>query len=83
MTKMTNISALAAFALLTSACSGEGAPDADDVTETQMDDVEVIDGTISDDMVDVDAQANADGTGETESSSDARDDAAAEEAATE
>lgn len=83
MTKLTNISALAVLALVTSACSEDGAPDAGEVTETQMDDVEVIDGTITDDMVDVDAQPNTDVTGETETSSDSTDDETAEETATE
>jgi len=60
---------MAAAALITltvSACSGNEAPDSDKVTETRMDDVDVIDGTISDAMVDVDTIQQADATGEEE-----------------
>ena len=64
MTKFPKIAVLAAVALSFSACSGNEAPDADDVTETQMDDVDVIDGTISDEMVDVDTMQAEDATGD-------------------
>lgn len=66
---MTNFSRMAAAALITltiSACSGNDAPDSDKVTETRMDDVDVIDGTISDEMVDVDTIQQTDATGEQE-----------------
>tara|TARA_R110002033_G_scaffold33104_10_gene70291 strand:+ start:277 stop:543 length:267 start_codon:yes stop_codon:yes gene_type:complete len=64
MTKFARLAAATAFALTISACSGNEAPDADEVTETQMDDVDVIDGTISDEMVDVDTMQAVDATGE-------------------
>ncbi|WP_417590577.1 hypothetical protein [Parasphingorhabdus sp.] len=64
MTKFTRLAAATAFALTISACSGNEAPDPDEVTETQMDDVDVIDGTISDEMVDVDTMQAVDATGE-------------------
>ncbi|MGB5484404.1 hypothetical protein [Parasphingorhabdus sp.] len=64
MTKFSRLAGAAALALTISACSGNDAPDANDVTETQMDDVDVIDGTISDDMVDVDTIKAIDETGE-------------------
>lgn len=66
MTKLSKIAAAALITLSIAACSGNEAPDADSVTETQMDDVDVIDGTISDDMVDVDTIQKADATGEEE-----------------
>ncbi len=57
MKKMIATSILLVAALSVSACSGDPeAPEAETVTETRMDEVDVIDGTISDDMVDVDAQ---------------------------
>lgn len=46
--------------LAVTACSGGEAPDSGGVSETRMDDIDVIDGTISDDMVDVDGQPNSD-----------------------
>ena len=64
MTKLTKFATAAAVALTISACSGNEAPDAGEVTETQMDDVDVIDGTISDEMVDVDTIKSTDATGE-------------------
>jgi len=64
MNKFARIAAAAAVALTISACSGNDAPDSGDVTETQMDDVDVIDGTISDEMVDVDTIKEVDETGE-------------------
>ncbi len=61
---MTQLSKVAAISLLTfsvAACSGDPeVPEADTVTETRMDEVDVIDGTISDDMVDVDTQTTTD-----------------------
>lgn len=62
MNKFTRIATAAAVALTISACSGNDAPDSDDVTETRMDDIDVIDGTISDDMVDVDTIKESDAT---------------------
>ncbi|MEO9600956.1 hypothetical protein [Parasphingorhabdus sp.] len=62
------MAAAAVLALSISACSDNEAPDAGDVTETQMDEVDVIDGTISDDMVDVDAMNDAATTDSTEDS---------------
>ena len=58
MTKIAKIlRSVSAFTLALAACSGgEEAPEADNVTETQMNDVDVIDGTISDDMIDIDSQ---------------------------
>jgi hypothetical protein len=71
MIKFTKIVTAAAVALTVSACSGNDTPDSGQVTETQMDDVDVIDGTISDDMVDVDTIKEVDATGtETDDSSD-------------
>ncbi len=71
MTKFTRLAAAAVVALTIPACSGNEAPEADEVTETQMDDVDVIDGTISDEMVDVDTMKEIDATGaEEEDSSD-------------
>ena len=64
MIKMTKLAATAAVALSISACSGNEAPEADKVTETQMDEVDVIDGTISDEMVDTDTIKSTDATGE-------------------
>lgn len=66
---MTQFSRMAAAALITlaiAACSGNEIPDSDNVTETRMDDVDVIDGTISDEMVDVDTIRQTDATGEEE-----------------
>ena len=64
MTKFPRFAGAAAVALTISACSGKDAPEADQVTETQMDDIDVIDGTISDEMVDVDTMKDVDATGE-------------------
>lgn len=66
MSKFSRITTAALIALTISACSGNDGPDSDDVTETRMDDVDVIDGTITDDMVDVDTIQTADPTGEEE-----------------
>lgn len=61
MIKLVKASALFFVMTFIAACSGDPeAPEADTVTETRMDEVDVIDGTISDDMVDVDAQATGD-----------------------
>lgn len=61
MIKLVKASALVFAMTSVAACSGDPeAPEADTVTETRMDEVDVIDGTISDDMVDVDAQATGD-----------------------
>jgi len=80
MIKFTRIAAAAAVALTISACSGNDAPDAGDVTETRMDDVDVIDGTISDDMVDVDTIKEVDATGaETDDMADKKTEAASED----
>ena len=55
MMKLPIAPLFAAPAVLLAACGEDPAPAGDDaVTETQMDEVEVIDGTISDDMVDLD-----------------------------
>lgn len=64
MSKFSRIAAAALISLTISACSGNDGPDSGDVTETRMDDVDVIDGTISDDMVDVDTIQKTDATGE-------------------
>ncbi len=57
MMKLIKATTTAIFALSVVACSGDPeAPEADTITETRMDEVDVIDGTISDDMVDVDTQ---------------------------
>ncbi|MEH6827162.1 hypothetical protein [Parasphingorhabdus sp.] len=80
MIKLTKIAAAAAVALTITACSGNDAPDAGDVTETRMDDVDVIDGTISDDMVDVDTIKEVDATGaETDDTADKKTEAASGE----
>ncbi len=69
MIKLVKASALVIAMTSLAACSGDPeAPEADTVTETRMDEVDVIDGTISDDMVDVDAQATGDELAEGESS---------------
>lgn len=60
---MNNITAsITAIAVLSlTACSGDDTlPEEDKVTETRMDEVEVIDGTISDDMADVDTLKSGD-----------------------
>lgn len=60
-TKLVNTSPLFLVMMSVAACSdAPEAPEADTVTETRMDEVDVIDGTISDDMVDVDTQATGD-----------------------
>ena len=47
--------------LALTACSDDAeVVETDEVTETRMDDVDVIDGTISDDMVDIDTQTDTD-----------------------
>ena len=61
MIKPSHLPAVVALSLIATACSAEkDAPEADNVTETKMDEVDVIYGTISDDMVDVDTQATGD-----------------------
>ncbi|ATW04661.1 hypothetical protein C8024_04445 [Sphingopyxis sp. BSNA05] len=72
MITFTRIAAVAVAALAVSACSGNDAPDSGEVTETRMDDVDVIDGTISDDMVDVDTITEVDATGEETGDSSAK-----------
>ena len=62
MSKFLAVTTAAALALTISACSGNDAPDSDNVTETLMDDIDVIDGTISDEMVDVDTIKEGDAT---------------------
>lgn len=62
MSKFLAVTTAAALALTISACSGNDAPDSDNVTETRMDDIDVIDGTISDEMVDVDTIKEGDAT---------------------
>jgi len=64
MSKFSRIAAAALITVTIAACSGNEAPDSDNVTETRMDDIDVIDGTISDEMVDVDTIQQADATGE-------------------
>ncbi|AMO71844.1 hypothetical protein [Sphingorhabdus sp. M41] len=82
MMKFTRIIAAAAVALTISACSGNDASDSGEVTETRMDDVDVIDGTISDDMVDVDTIKEVDATGEeTTDSSDKKEESVSGEEA--
>ncbi len=71
MKTVTNIAGTLMLAIALAACSDSGdVPEADNVTETQMDDVEVIDGTISDEMVDVDAEENGDVMAEGEDGGD-------------
>lgn len=84
MTKFLSIAAAALIALTISACSGNDAPDGNEVTETQMDEVDVIDGTISDEMVDVDTIQEVDATGEEEeaTSDDVTETTSEDEAAT-
>ncbi|MEW4467126.1 hypothetical protein AB1K62_04755 [Parasphingorhabdus sp. JC815] len=66
MTKLIKTSALKTSAMAIAlfsiaACSGDPeAPESDTVTETRMDEVDVLDGTISDDMLNVDAQETTD-----------------------
>lgn len=61
MRHLIKSSAVAIFLLSVTACSGDPeAPDSDTVTETRMDEVDVLDGTISDDMVNVDAEETTD-----------------------
>jgi hypothetical protein len=82
MTKLPSIAAAALMGLTIAACSGSEAPDADEVTETQMDDVDVIDGTISDEMVDVDTIEEVDATGTEEGAkSDGKTESASEDEA--
>lgn len=79
MTKLLNASALVLFTLAIAACSDDAeAPEADTVTETRMDEVDVIDGTISDDMVDIDAEKNSDELAEGETADEDSDDAASD-----
>lgn len=79
MTKLIKASAIAIITLTITACSDDAeAPEADTVTETRMDEVDVIDGTISDDMVDVDAEKTADELAEGESADDESSDTASD-----
>ena len=67
MKKIIKASAVSILTIAIASCSGEAdAPEADTVTETRMDEVDVIDGTISDDMVDVDAEKTGDELAEDE-----------------
>ncbi|GAA0469648.1 hypothetical protein GCM10009096_08220 [Parasphingorhabdus litoris] len=53
------------------ACSDDPeVPEAETVTETRMDEVDVLDGTISDDMVDLDEEKTGDESAEDEGSED-------------
>lgn len=55
----TSVMAIAFLSI--AACSGDtDGPEGDTVTETRMDEVDVLDGTISDDMVNVDAEQSTD-----------------------
>ena len=61
MTKLIKTSAMAIALFSVAACSGDPeTPDSDTVTETRMDEVDILDGTISDDMVNVDADETTD-----------------------
>lgn len=74
MKKYGHIALVSVLALAMTACAGDAdAPESDAITETRMDDVDVIDGTISDDMVDVDAQTSADKMAEGEEAEEATD----------
>ncbi|MEP2103043.1 MAG: hypothetical protein ABJP02_05145 [Parasphingorhabdus sp.] len=74
MTKLIKTSAMAIAMISLAACSGDPeAPEAETVTETRMDEVDVIDGTISDDMVDVDAEETGDQLAEGESADEKSD----------
>ncbi|SIN90430.1 hypothetical protein SAMN02745824_2240 [Parasphingorhabdus marina DSM 22363] len=70
-------SAILATSLFLVACSDDAElPESDEVTETRMDEVDVIDGTISDDMTNVDTASSeetdvAENEGSEEDSSDA------------
>ncbi len=63
---------LAGLAAALAACSSE-APDEGALTETELGDVDVIEGTISDDMIEPDA-VNAEATEEAEEAAEADDD---------
>ena len=57
MKLLIKTSVIAATLFSIAACSGDPeTPDGDTVTETRMDEVDVLDGTISDDMVNVDEE---------------------------
>lgn len=74
MSKFSRFISMAVATMALGACSGEtDAPESDNVTETQMDEVDVIDGTISDDMVDLDTQQSTDAMEEEEKSADGED----------
>ena len=61
MRKLIGLTSISILTITLAACSGEAdTPESDAVSETRMDDVDIIDGTISDDMVDVDSQASGD-----------------------
>ena len=67
MQTISKFASVSILAIALAACSDSSdAPEADNVTETQMDDVEVIDGTISDEMVDVDTEQDGDAMAEGE-----------------
>lgn len=70
MKKLTALP-IALTALFLTSCSDDAElPETDNVTETTMDEVDVIDGTISDEMTDVDAEATSDGLADDEASDD-------------
>ena len=70
MKQLTAIS-IALTALVLTSCSDEAElPETDNVTETTMDEVDVIDGTINDEMTDVDAEKSSDGLADEEESQD-------------
>jgi hypothetical protein len=71
MRNMTKLAGIFVLAVAVTACSNEAeAPEANEVSETRMDDVDIIDGTISDDMVDVDSEASSDQPAEGDEESD-------------
>lgn len=62
---------IALTALVLTSCSDDAElPETDNVTETTMDEVDVIDGTISDEMTDVDTVESSDGVADDETSDD-------------
>ncbi len=71
MRNLTKLAGISILAVAVTACSDEAeAPEANEVSETRMDDIDIIDGTISDDMVDVDSAASTDQPAEGEEESD-------------
>ncbi len=79
MKKLIKASAASILTVTIASCSGEAdAPEADTVTETRMDEVDVVDGTISDDMVDVDAEKTGDELAGDESADESADESDSE-----